>query len=136
MVIVAKKTSQVLAHMTIGFMIAYAFTGSVVLGGMAIIIEPLINVLLLPLHEKAWAGFRARAGRERNHYLRIAAEKLSQTTLHTVVAFGVMYFATGSLALGGIAAAIEPICNVLLLPVHDRLWDRLACRFTGSLRPA
>lgn len=38
------------------------------------------------------------------------------------VAFTVMYAFTGSIAFGGIAAVVEPVCNVLLLPLHDRLW--------------
>jgi len=131
MVIAAKKTSQVVAHMAIAFAIAYAFTGSFLFGGLAVIIEPVINVLLLPLHEKTWAAVRARATTERERYLRLAAEKLSQTVLHMGVAFSVMVFATGSLAFGGMAAVLEPICNVLLLPAHDRFWDKLALRLNG-----
>ena len=134
MVIAAKKTSQVVAHMAIAFAIAYAVTGSVVFGGLAIVIEPIINVLLLPLHQKAWAAIHAGAAGERDRYLRIAAEKLSQTVLHMGVAFAVMYVASGSLAFGGMAAVLEPICNVLLLPVHDRFWDKLALRLDGNAR--
>lgn len=134
MVIAAKKTSQVVAHMAIAFAIAYAVTGSVVFGGLAIVIEPVINVLLLPLHEKAWAAFRAAALTERDRYLRVAAEKLSQTALHMGVAFTVMYLATGSLAFGGMAAVLEPVCNVLLLPLHDRFWDKLALRLDSNIR--
>lgn len=133
MVIAAKKTSQVVTHMAIAFAIAYAVTGSIVFGGLAVIIEPVINVLLLPLHEKAWAAVRARAFGERERYLRIAAEKLSQTLLHMGVAFAVMYFATGSLAFGGMAAVLEPVCNVLLLPIHDRFWNKLQLRLEGRL---
>lgn len=136
MVIAAKKTSQVIAHMAIAFVIAYAVTGSVVFGGLAIIIEPVINVLLLPLHEKGWAAIRTRSLNERERYLRIAAEKLSQTILHMSVAFTVMYFATGSLAFGGMAAVLEPVCNVLLLPVHDRFWNKLELRLGGSAAAA
>lgn len=127
----AKKTSQVLAHMAIAFTIAYAVTGSLVFGGLAIVIEPIINVLLLPLHEKAWAGIRSRAAGAHALYMRVAAEKLSQTLLHMAVAFSVMYAATGSLAFGGMAAVLEPVCNVLLLPLHDRFWNRLALRLTA-----
>jgi len=133
MVVAAKKTSQVITHMTIAFAIAYALTGSVVFGGLAIIIEPMINVLLLPFHEKAWAAFRLRATAGRSRYLTVAGEKLSQTAMHMVVAFSVMYLATGSLAFGGVAAVLEPVCNVLLLPVHDRFWDRLELRLNGKL---
>jgi uncharacterized membrane protein len=133
MVIAAKKTSQVIAHMAIAFVIAYAVTGSVFFGGLAVLIEPVINVALLPLHEKAWSAVHARASGERERYLRIAAEKLSQTTFHMVIAFAVMYFATGSLAFGGMAAVLEPVCNVLLLPVHDRFWNKLELRLNGNV---
>jgi uncharacterized membrane protein len=133
MAVAAKKTSQVITHMTIAFVIAYAMTGSIVFGGLAVIIEPLINVLLLPWHEKAWAAVRAQASSERDRYLKIAAEKLSQTLMHMAVAFTVMYFATGSLAFGGMAAVLEPICNVLLLPIHDRFWDKLGLRINANL---
>lgn len=136
MVIAAKKTSQVIVHMAIAFLIAYAVTGSVVFGGLAVLIEPVINVLLLPVHEKAWTVIRARAASERGRYLRIAAEKLSQTVLHMGVAFTVMYLATGSLAFGGMAAVLEPVCNVLLLPVHDRFWNSLELRFNAGPQAA
>lgn len=127
--VIVRKTSQVAAHMAIAFVIAYAVTDSIVFGGLAIVIEPVINVLLLPLHERAW---KAVAHQRLHGSLRVAAEKLSQTLLHMGVAFAVMYFATGSLAFGGMAAVLEPICNVLLLPVHDRFWDELELRLAGS----
>jgi uncharacterized membrane protein len=44
------------------------------------------------------------------------------------VAFGVMYAVTGSLAFGGLAAIIEPVVNVVLLPLHDKLWLRIRRR--------
>ena len=136
MVIAAKKTSQVITHMAIAFTIAYAMTGSVVFSGLAIIIEPVINVLLLPYHEKAWAAMRARAKSARERYMRIAAEKVSQTLMHMGVAFAVIYWATGSLAFGGLAAILEPICNVLLLPIHDRFWDKLELRINSGMHTA
>ncbi len=136
MVVAAKKTSQVIAHIAVAFAIAYAVTGSVVCGGLAILIEPVINVLLLPHHEKAWAAIRARASDQRDRYLRIAAEKFSQTSFHMAIAFTVMYFATGSLAFGGMAAVLEPVCNVLLLPIHDRFWDKVELRLNGQVRIA
>lgn len=54
-----------------------------------------------------------------------AARTTSQVLLHMGVAFGVMWAATGSLAFGGVAAVVEPLCNVALLPLHDRLWARI-----------
>jgi uncharacterized membrane protein len=122
MISVAKRISQVATHMGIAYALAYALTGSAVFSGLAVLVEPVINVLLLPVHEAAWARWRVRM---RTPYLAFAAEKISQTGLHAGVAFGVMYVATGSAALGGLAALLEPVCNVLVLPLHDRLWDSL-----------
>lgn len=123
MALAARKLSQVITHMTIGFGVMFALTGSVVFSGLVLIVEPVLNVLLLPFHERAWAAVRARFAAKRA--LVLGAEKLSQTGLHMAVAFGVIYWATGSMAFGGMAAILEPICNVLLLPVHERLWDRM-----------
>jgi uncharacterized membrane protein len=54
-----------------------------------------------------------------------AGQTVSQIALHMGVAFGVMYAMTGSLAFGGVAALVEPICNVALLPLHDKLWEKV-----------
>jgi uncharacterized membrane protein len=64
----------------------------------------------------------------------LAAKTTSQILLHMAVAFGVMYGVTGSVAFGGIAAIVEPVCNVLLLPLHERLWQRLQRRSVRSAR--
>lgn len=121
-----KTCSQVITHMSIAFGLAYLLTGSLALGGLAAIIEPVINVALLPLHEKLWHAIR-----QRHAHMGVAAlagEKLSQTLMHMGVAFAVMYWATGSAAFGGLLAVVEPICNVIVLPFHDRLWERLRTR--------
>jgi len=62
------------------------------------------------------------------------AQKTSQVLLHMAVAFGVTYGFTGSLAVGGLAAVVEPICNVLVLPLHDRAWKRLRAQVVHRLR--
>lgn len=124
----AKRMSQVVTHMGIGFALAATMSGSVLLGGLAVVIEPVINVILLPFHEKAWEAKVHRAETERQRYLLLAAEKLSQTAMHAGIAFGVMWTVTGSMALGGLAALVEPVCNVIVLPFHDRLWDNTRAR--------
>jgi len=121
-----KTFSQVITHMSIAFGLAYLLTGSLALGGLAAIIEPVMNVALLPLHEKLWHAIR-----QRHAHMGVAAlagEKLSQTLMHMGVAFAVMYWATGSAAFGGLLAVVEPICNVIVLPFHDRLWERIRTR--------
>jgi len=125
MITAAKRLSQVLTHMGIAYALAYTVTGSAVFSGLAVIAEPIINVLLLPFHEAAWAKRRSKARDDKARYMAVASEKLSQTFLHAGVAFSVMYVTTGSWAIGGVAAVLEPICNVIILPLHDRLWENL-----------
>ena len=128
MLTAAKTFSQVVTHMSIAFGLAYLLTGSLALGGLAAIIEPVINVALLPLHEKLWHAIRRRHAHSRIGMAALAGEKLSQTCMHMGVAFGVLSWATGSAAFGGLLAVVEPICNVIVLPYHDRLWEKLRAR--------
>lgn len=57
-----------------------------------------------------------------------AAKTTSQIGVHMAVAFITMYVVTGSFAFGGIAAVIEPICNVIIMPLHEKLWARIRRR--------
>lgn len=134
MIIAARSLSQVVTHMGIAFAVMFALTGSAAFGGLAAIVEPVVNVALLPLHQMFWA--RVRQGRATNRiaYL-IGTEKISQVGMHMLVAFAVIYWATGSLAFGGLAAILEPICNVLVLPIHDRAWGRIGQRVRRQTAP-
>lgn len=136
MVTAAKTVSQVVTHMSIAFAVTWAMTGSAALGGVAALLEPMVNVALLPLHERTWKRLRGAIARLKNNaMLAKVAEKISQTALHTGVAFGVMYVASGSLALGGMAALLEPVINVLVLPYHDRAWERVRARKAHRYSP-
>lgn len=121
MMVAAKKISQATTHMAIAFSIMFFATGSVAFGGLAALLEPIINVALLPPHQRLWAAYGLQ--RQDRQFALGLAEKISQFALHFIVAFSVMYWATGSLAFGGFAAILEPLLNVLVLPYHDRLWD-------------
>lgn len=120
---VARKGSQVVAHLAIGFAITYAVTGSMALGGLAVLIEPLLNVMVVPLHERVWHRWLRVAAGQRLQLMRMA-EKVSLTFMQMAIAFMVIYLATGSAAFGGLAAVLEPIANVMLMPLHDRVWDK------------
>jgi uncharacterized membrane protein len=63
-----------------------------------------------------------------------AAKTASQVGVHMVVAFATMYVLTGSLAFGGIAAIIEPICNVIIMPFHEKFWERIRQRVDARRR--
>jgi len=54
-----------------------------------------------------------------------AARTISQVAMHMAVSFGVLYVLTGSFVAGGAAAVLEPLCNVILMPFHDRFWERV-----------
>ncbi len=47
-------------HLTVGFSVAYAFTGSFALAGGIALIEPCINAVAFFFHERAWQRFDAR----------------------------------------------------------------------------
>lgn len=125
MITAAKTASQLATHAAIAFALTYGMTGSVAYGGLAMLIEPVINVALLPLHERLWLALRRRASGAAAALAIQAAQKVSQTALHMGVAFAVMYAASGSLVTSWAMALLEPVCNVIVLPLHDGLWERL-----------
>lgn len=47
------------------------------------------------------------------------------TLMHFCIAFSVTYALTGSLAIGGLVAAIEPLCNSVGFYFHEKIWQRL-----------
>jgi uncharacterized membrane protein len=49
-----KTLTYLSIHLTIGFSVAYYFTGSLSLAGGIAIIEPCINAVAFFFHEKAW----------------------------------------------------------------------------------
>jgi uncharacterized membrane protein len=61
-----------------------------------------------------------------------AAKTASQIGVHMGVAFATMYMITGSFAFGGIAAVIEPICNVIIMPLHEKLWGHIKRRIDAG----
>ncbi len=52
---IAKTLSYLAVHLTIGFSVAYAFTGSLEIAGGLAIIEPMVNAVAFFFHEKLWA---------------------------------------------------------------------------------
>ena len=56
----AKTFTYLAIHLTVGFTVAYAFTGSITLAGGIALIEPCINAVAFFFHEKAWKRADAR----------------------------------------------------------------------------
>ncbi len=60
-----KACTFTIMHFLIAFSVAFALTGSFVVGGAIALIEPLCNAVGYVFHEKAWDKFSAkRASRE------------------------------------------------------------------------
>lgn len=51
-----KTLTYLSIHLTIGFSVAYAMTGSVSIAGGIAVIEPCINAVAFFFHERAWRG--------------------------------------------------------------------------------
>jgi uncharacterized membrane protein len=50
-----KTVSFAVVHFTVAFSVAYLLTGSIAVGGLVAIVEPLVNTVAYHLHEKVWA---------------------------------------------------------------------------------
>lgn len=62
------------------------------------------------------------------------AKTITFAALHMTVAFSVVYAMTGSLAVGGAVALVEPMCNTVAYFFHEKAWD--AFRRRGEPVPA
>jgi uncharacterized membrane protein len=56
-----KTLTYLSIHLTIGFSVAYAFTGSVSMAGGIALIEPCINAVAFFFHERAWKHIDRKA---------------------------------------------------------------------------
>lgn len=60
-----KTVSFGVVHFVVGFSVAYALTGSLVIAGGIALIEPAVNTVAFYFHEKAWkVGFFRRGQSE------------------------------------------------------------------------
>lgn len=69
------------------------------------------------------------------------AKTLSFACVHFTVAFTLGYLMTGSIAVGGAVAVIEPLCNTVAFHLHEKVWTwlrtrREGVRTGGALAPA
>lgn len=61
---------------------------------------------------------------------------LTFTVMHFCIAFSVAYALTGSVTVGGLVAAVEPLCNSVGFYFHEKFWKRLERGRDSSLEPA
>jgi uncharacterized membrane protein len=60
-----------------------------------------------------------------NYQESIMKKTLSFAAVHFTVAFSVGYAMTGSLAVGGAIALVEPACNTVAYFFHEKFWQRM-----------
>jgi uncharacterized membrane protein len=56
--------------------------------------------------------------------------------VHFTVAFGIAYLLTGSVAIAGALALLEPLANTAAYLLHERAWARFTWRPDGAATPA
>jgi len=57
---------------------------------------------------------------------------LSFACVHFTVAFTVAYLLTGSVAVGGLVALVEPFCNTFAYHLHEKAWEWRRARRAGA----
>ncbi len=62
------------------------------------------------------------------HKQETLAKTITFGITHMAVAFGVVYAMTGSVALGGAVALVEPLANTVAYFFHEKVWQRLGNR--------
>lgn len=53
---------------------------------------------------------------------------ISFGAVHMTVAFAVAYAMTGSVAVGGAVALVEPVVNTVAYFFHEKVWERFGRR--------
>ncbi|MEX1197760.1 MAG: DUF2061 domain-containing protein [Pseudohongiellaceae bacterium] len=56
-----KTASFAVVHFMTAFAVAWAMTGSLLIGGAVALVEPAINTVVFFFHEKAWQRWQQRA---------------------------------------------------------------------------
>lgn len=111
---IAKTGSFALVHLTIAVVLGYLLTGSFVMAGLITLIEPVLNTVTHTIFDRWWM---------RRHGAAPALRKTAAFALiHFTNAVAVVWLLTGSLAIAGALALIEPLANALALHTFDRWW--------------
>jgi uncharacterized membrane protein len=111
-----KTAAFAVLHLAIAVSLGWLLTGSLVLAGLISLIEPALNTGAHAAIDGFWT---------RRHG---AGPSLRKTALFTLVHFAnavaVAWLLTGSLAIAGVLAVLEPLANAVALYFFDRWWAR------------
>lgn len=117
----ARKTASfALLHLAIAITVGWLLTGSFVLAGLITLIEPTLNTAAHHLFDGWWTRRHGLAPSVRKNVL--------FGLLHFANAVAVAWALTGSLAIAGLLAVIEPLANAVALYGFDHWWLRRSLR--------
>ena len=54
------------------------------------------------------------------------------TLMHFCIAFSVTYALTGSVAVGSLVAAVEPLCNSVGFYFHEKIWSKVESKKSAA----
>ena len=60
-----KTISFAIVHFTVAFTVGYLLTGSVMVGGIIALIEPMVNTVAYHFHERIWLKIEAARSRQK-----------------------------------------------------------------------
>jgi uncharacterized membrane protein len=113
-----KTLSFAVIHLAIAVTLGWLFTGAFILGGLLALVEPTANTVVAHGLEKLSRRWGADARR------RAAVKSFLLGISHFVVAMGVGYALSGSWAVAGAYAVVEPLANAVAHYFFDAWWDR------------
>jgi uncharacterized membrane protein len=111
-----KTGSFAVLHLAIAVTVGWLLTGSFVLAGLISLVEPALNTLAHAVFDRWWIRRHGHAPALRKTLLFAA--------IHVVNAVAVAWALTGSLAIAGALALVEPLVNAVALYFFDRWWPR------------
>jgi uncharacterized membrane protein len=111
-----KTGSFAVIHLTIAISLGYLLTGSFVLAGLIAFIEPALNTVAHFVYDRWW---------EHRHGTAPSVRKTAIFAgIHFTNAVVVIWALTGSIAIAGLMALVEPLANAVALYFFDRWWNR------------
>ena len=111
-----KTGSFALLHLAIAVTVGYLLTGSFVLAGLITLVEPALNTAAHAVFDRWWTRRHGSAPSLR--------KSATFALIHFANAVAVVWALTGSLAIAGALAVIEPLANAVALHFFDRWWSR------------
>lgn len=125
---VDKTARFAVLHLAIAVSLGYAFTGNLVLAGLITLLEPALNTAAHALFDGWWIRRHGTAASWRKNALFAA--------IHFGNAVAVAWALTGSLAVAGALAVVEPMANAVALYAFDRWWAARAAARRRAAAPA